>query len=206
MNFVKNLINNLEINEVHEVTLAIQNYTLNTPKAASKAPFDLNSFLKSCRIPFLYGINRKDRELEKIRDFDGLFLRQYNRPADKNVAGQFEIKVDGKLCTAAVECKNLEDDAGLGTVRICIENFIGSKLAFLVGSTFKDSLETSDELAEIFTTNSINAFILKREGDGYKFIPFGPATRVADPEMVLLAIDVAQIKVIEGFGYRSLLI
>lgn len=72
--------------------------------------YNLQNFLKTLKVPFLYSLNREDEfldELDKVSN--SIYLKTFeNTPNSEQVDGKFEIKCGKQIKFAVVECKNLK--------------------------------------------------------------------------------------------------
>jgi hypothetical protein len=140
--------------------------------------YNIENFLKSIKIPFLYSLNRSDAFLDQLESVsDSIYLKNFERTANsEEIDGKFEIKVRGKVQLAVMECKNRVTRISttiLDEILIKCSNVTNSKL-FLV---FCDDIAVSAPTSEtkfIRTCNDkkVNVYRVKKFENNFNIIPF----------------------------------
>ena len=163
MDFLRNLVRNL---------VYVDNYSAYSPvfiHFPSASKFDMSKFLKSCRIPFIYGWNRPVVELDKWSDsaqscLFSNFIRCSNRA---QIDGRFNFWIgkEKKSRVAVVECKNYRNGISAPKLQEILEKCLKTKnvgLSLVFGTYFSfksrdSSNQTTTDAMKIDSKTEIQA-------------------------------------------------
>lgn len=179
--FIQNLVGNLvdeqfELNSSNLVKVSFEKST----------KFNLvDKFLKNCRIPFLYSINRSFglfndlSVLSRKPDRDpGFFVEEYTRTVDNDqIDAKFRIIHDNRPALAVVECKFWRESLAADGVREILKKmrkFENPKLSLVFCNSCTEARSTSSLVDYCKARGErVNIYRVKKvENRNYEIVPF----------------------------------
>lgn len=126
--FIKNLLRNLINDEEFDVLSShlFTYYPVVDDENRDKV-FDLENFMSTCKIPYIYGWNHQIPHFDTLNSREGLFFRNFIRVANADeVDGRFDALIGNEYKQVVVECKNygsiITTTKLIGILKKCIAN------------------------------------------------------------------------------------
>jgi hypothetical protein len=163
--------------------------------------FQLEQWLETIRIPFLFGINRNSDDLEKYNKVakSGISAHFYKRTSDdKKMDGTFSFKIGTKDATVVVECKNRKTALDATNLQKIVENVLevkDFKLILVFCTAVVEFPTSSSDFAKTSQSQKINIYrVRKVNQDEFDIVPFSDSWKIhAKPKNILFFLEMNYI-------------
>ena len=191
LEFVKNIIFNLITSESFVFN---QNCTFQMPSAEI---FNLENFLNSCRIPFLYGINSSIPILDQLSSIaSDFYIEPFERTGNfSKIDARFNFKENGMDRIACMECKNFRNNIGSSSIlRDCLLKALNrnnARLSLIICTQFARYSPSRSSFKSFCITEKINIYRVSKVRSGhFQIIPFDSIFQIhSDPELICVLFE-----------------
>ncbi len=174
--------------------------------------FDLESFLSSCRIPFVYAWNKPNRAFERLSSFEqGFFIAKLMR-CTASLPIKFKLEDSFIDKSIAFECKNREKSVDCGEIVQIFGKALNHNecnLSIVFSNSFSNTSLTISKVSSVSNLtiycreNAINLYRVRKVSYlNYKMEKFEPKTPITtSPKLVCIVFESDLINKTENAHY-----